>query len=82
MILLSRTGGIMLHGKCSVDFFPTSDLLIPNMKVLLQLTRRRPNVHMISDKFNVSLGYVKFSISTACIADPMDSFHKKLDMLA
>ena len=33
MKLLSRVDGFMLYGKLGVDFFPTSELLYPNMKL-------------------------------------------------
>ena len=49
MKMLSRPDGFMLHGKLGVDFFSTSELLYPNMKVRLRLTRARPNFYIISD---------------------------------
>ena len=37
MKMLSRLDGFMLYGKLGVDFFSTSELLYPNMKVRLRL---------------------------------------------
>ena len=39
MKMLSRLDGFMLYGKFGVDFFSTSELLYPKMKVTLRLTR-------------------------------------------
>ena len=58
MKTLSRPDGVMLFGKLGVDFFSTSELLYPNMKIRLRLIRARPNFYMISDNPNVSLGIV------------------------
>ena len=58
MKILSRPDGFMLYGKMGVDFFSTSELLYPNMKIRLRLIRARPNFYMISDNPNVSLGIV------------------------
>ena len=60
----SRPDGSMLYGKLGVDFFSTSELLYPNMKVRLWLIRARPNFYMISDNPNVSLGIVDCSLYT------------------
>ena len=82
MKLLSRPDGFMLYGKLGFDFFSTSELLYPNMKIRLRLIRARPNFYMISDNPNVSLGIVDCSLYTRRI--PLkDDFHKKrMDMLA
>ena len=48
----------MLYGKLGIDFFSTSELPYPNMKIKLRLIRARPNFYMISDNPNVSLGIV------------------------
>ena len=58
MKLLSRPDGFMLYGKLGIDFFSTSELLYPNMKIRLRLIRARPNFYLISDNPNVSLGIV------------------------
>ena len=82
MKLLSRPDGFMLYGKLGIDFFSTSELLYPNMKVGLRLIRARPNFYMISDNHNVSLGNVDCSLYTRRIA-LKDGYHKKrMDMLA
>ena len=76
MKLLSRPDGFMLYGKLGIDFFSTSELLYPNMKIRLRLIRARPNFYMISDNPNVSLGIVDCSLYTRRIA-LKDDFHKK-----
>ena len=82
MKMLSRPDGFMLYGKLGVDFFSTSELLYPNMKVRLRLIRARLNFYMISDNPNVSLEIVDCSLYTRRIA-LKDDFHKKrMDMLA
>ena len=43
MKLLKRPDGFMLYGKLGIDFFSTSELLYPNMKIRLRLLRARPN---------------------------------------
>ena len=81
MKVLSRPDGFILYGKLGVDFFSTSELLYPNMKVRPRLIRARPNFSKISDNPNVSLGIVDFSLYTRCIA-LKDQYHKrKMDML-
>ena len=82
MKLLSRLDGFMLYGKLGVDFFSTSELLYPNMKVRLRLMRARPNFYMISDNPNVSLGIVGCSLYTRRIALKVDYHKKRMDMLA
>ena len=62
MKLLSRPDAFVLYGKLGVDFFSTSELLYPNMKIRLRLIRVRPNFYMISDNPNVSLGIVDSSL--------------------
>ena len=49
MKMLGRPDGFMLNGKLGVDFFSTSELLYPNMKVRLRIIRARPNFYMISE---------------------------------
>ena len=82
MKMLSRPDGFMLYGKLGVDFFSTSELLYPNMKIRLRLIRARPNFHMISDNPNVSLGIVDCSLYTPRIALKDDYHKKRMDMLA
>ena len=82
MKLLSRPEGFGLYGILVIDFFSTSEVLYPNMKVRLRLIRARPNFYKISDNPNVSLGIVDCSLYTRRIA-LKDDFHKKrMDMLA
>ena len=82
MKMLSRPDGFMLYGKLGVDFFFTSDLLYPNMKIRLRLIRARPNFYMISDNTNVSLGIVDCSFYTRRIVLKDDYHKKRMDMLA
>ena len=76
MKLLSRPDGFMLYGKLGVDFFSTSELLYPNMKIRLRLITARLNLYMISDNPNVSLGIVDCSLYARRIA-LRDDYHKK-----
>ena len=82
MKMLSRPDGFKLYRKLGVDFFSTSELLYPNMKVRLRLIRARPNFYMISDNPNVSLGIVDCSLYTRRIALKDDYHKKRMDMLA
>ena len=82
MKLLSRPDGFMLYGKLGIDFFSTSELLYPNMKVRPRLIRARSNFYMISDNPIVSLGVVDCSLYTRRNA-LKDDYHKtRMDMLA
>ena len=74
--------GFMLYGQLGVDFFSTSELSYPNMKVRLRLIRARPNFYMISDNPNVSLGIVDCSLYTRRIALKDDYHKKRMGMLA
>ena len=82
MKLLSGPDGFMLYGKLGIDFFSTSELLYPNVKIRLRLIRARPNFYMISDNPNVSLGIVDCSLYTRRIALRDDYHKKRMDMLA
>ena len=66
----------MLYGKLEINFFSTSELLYPNMRIRLRLIRARPNFYMISDNPNVSLGIVDCSLYIRRIA-LKDDYHKK-----
>ena len=80
--MIGRPDGFMLYGKLGNDFFSTSELLFPNMKIRLEPIRARPNFYMISDNPNVSLGNIDCSLYTRRFA-LKDDFHKKRrDMLA
>ena len=82
MNLLSRPDGFTLYGNLGIDFFSTSELLYPKMKVRLRLIRARPNFYMIRDNPNVSLGIVDCSLYTRRIALKDDYHKKRMDMLA
>ena len=82
MKMLSRPDGFMLYGKLGVNFFSTSALLYPNMKIRLRLIRARPNFYLISDNPNVNLGIVDCSLYTRRIALKDDYRNKRMDMLA
>ena len=82
MKMLSRPDGFMLYGKLGVDFFSTSELLYSNMKIKLRLIRARPNLYMISDNPNVSLGIVDCSLYARRIALKDDYHKERMDMLA
>ena len=82
MIMFSRPDGFMLYGKLGVDFFSTSELLYPNMKIRLRLIRARPNFYMISDNANVSLGIVDCSLYTRRFALKDDYHKKRMNMFA
>ena len=82
MKLLSRPDGFMFLGKLGIDFFSTSDLLYPNIKIRLRLIRTRRKLFMISDNSNVSLGVVDCSLYTRRIALKDDYHKKRTDMLA
>ena len=80
--LLSRPDGFMLYGKLGIDFFSTSELLYPNMKIRVRLIRARPNFYMSSDSPKVSRGIVDCSLYTRCIALKDDYHRRRMDMLA
>ena len=82
MKMFIRPDGFMLYGKLGIDFFSTSELLYPNMKVRIRLIRARPNFYMISDNPNVSLGIVDCSLYTRRIALKDDCHKKRMEMLA
>ena len=71
-----RPDGFLLYDKLGVEFFSTSELLYPNMKVKLRLIRAGPNFYMISDNPDVSLGIFDCSLYTRRFA-PKDDYHKK-----
>ena len=82
MKLLSRPDGFMLYGKLGIDFFSTSELLYPNMKIKLRLIGARPNFCMISDNPNVCLGIKDCSLYTRRIVLKDDYHKKRMDVLA
>ena len=72
----------MLYGKLGIDFFSTSELLYPTMKLRLRLSRARSTFYMISDSPNVNLGSVDCSLYTRRIALKDDYHKKRMDMLS
>ena len=82
MKMLIRPDGFMLYGKMGADFFSTSELLFPDMKIRLRLIRARHNFLMNSDNLNVSLGIVDCSLYNRRIALKDDYHKKRMDMLA
>ena len=52
---LSRSDGLTLYGKLGVNFFSTSDLLNPNIKVTFRLIGDRLIFYIISDNPKLSL---------------------------
>ena len=82
MKILGKHDSFMLYGKLGINFFSTSELLYPNMKVRLRLIRTRHNFYMISDNPNVSLGIVDCSLYTSRIALKVDYHKKRMDILA
>ena len=73
---------VMLYGKLGIDFFSTSELVYPNMKIGLRLIRARPNSYLITDNHNVNLGIGDCSRYTGRIALKDDYHKKRMDMLA
>ena len=82
MKLLSRPDGFILYGKLWIDFFSTSEMLYPNLKIRLRLIRARPKFYMTSDNPNVSRGIVDCSLYIRRIALKDDYHKKRMDMLA
>ena len=82
MKLYSRPDGFMLYGKLGIDFFTTSELLYPNMKVRIRIIRARPNFYMISENPNVSLGIVYCSLYTRRVMLKEDYHKKRMSQLA
>ena len=76
MKLLSRPDGFMLNGKLGIEFFSTSELLYPKMRIRLHLIRARPKFYMISGNPNVILEIVDCSLYTRRNALRND-YHKK-----
>ena len=63
-----------------VDFFSTSELLYPTVKVRLRLIRARRNFYMISDQRSSQNCF--FFIYTRRFTLKDDCHEKKMDMLA
>ena len=82
MKLLGRPDGFMLYGNLGIDFFSTSELLYPNMKIRLRLNRARHKFFMASDNPKVSLGNMDSTPYSRRIALKDDYHKKRMDMLA
>ena len=80
--MLLRSDVFTLNGKMGVDFFTSSELPYPNMKVRIRLIRARPIFYMISDNPTVSLGIVDCLLYTRRIGLKEDYHKKRMDMLA
>ena len=65
---LFRSDRFLFYGKLGVDFFSTSELLYPIMKVRLRLIRAQPNFQMISCNPSLKVGIVDCSSYTRRIA--------------
>ena len=79
--MLDRPDGFMLYGKLGVAFFSTSELLYPNMKIILRLIRARPNFYLFSHHPNVSLRIVECNFYNRRNALKDDYHKKRMDML-
>ena len=80
--MLLTSDGFSLYGELGVDFFTTSGLLDPNMKLTIRLIRPRPIFYMISDNPNVSLAIVDFSLYTRRTGHKEVYHKKRMDMHA
>ena len=76
MELYSRPDGFMLYGKLGIDFLTTSELLHLNVKVPIRLIRARPNLYMIGENPNVSLGFVDCFLYTGRVMFKEDNLKK------
>ena len=79
--LLSSPDGFMFYRNLGIDFFSTTELLYPNMKIRMRLIRARPNFYMISDNPNVSLGIVGCSLHTRRVALKDEYQKNRMDLL-
>ena len=82
MNLYSRPDGFMLYGKLGIDFLPTSEILYPNLKVRIRLTRARPIFSLMSENPNVSFGFVYCSLYTRRVMLKEDYHTKRMSQLA
>ena len=72
----------MLYGELGADFFNTSELAYPYMKVRLPLIRVRPKFYKIGNHTKVNLGIADCSNYYRCVALKDDYHKKRLDMLS
>ena len=80
--ILLKSDGFTLHGKLGVDFFTTSELLYPNVKLRIRIFRARPYFYMIIDNPDISFGIVDCSLYTRLIGLKEDYHKKRMDRLA
>ena len=76
MKLWSRPDGFLMYGKLGIDFFKTSEVLNPFVKIRIRPVRARPNFYMISENPNISLGIVDCSLYNRRVMLKED-YHKK-----
>ena len=76
-----RIDGFKLYGKLRVDFFSTSELLYPNMKIRLRLIKTISNCYMICDNPNVSLWVVDCSLYICRFGLRDDHHQNRMDEL-
>ena len=69
----SRTHGFLLYGNKGL-FFSTSELLLSNLKVRLQIIKARPIFYIISNNPNIGRGIVECSLNNRRIA-LKDDYH-------
>ena len=82
MKLYSRPDGFIVYVKLGIDFHTTSELLYPNLKVRISLNRARPNIYMISENPNISLGIVDCSLYTRRVMLKEDYDNKRISHVA
>ena len=80
--MLRRSDGFKYYGKLGVDFFTTSEMLCPSMKIRQRPIRGKPQFYMISENPNVGLVIVDCSFYTRRIALKDDYHKKRMDMLS
>ena len=78
MDLLSIHDSFKLYCISSAEFFFTSEMLYPNIKIRLRLIKAKPNCHKISDHPSSSLGIFDCSIYTR-INHLELNYHKKVE---
>ena len=80
--LLDRFKGFLLNDKLGFDYFSTSELLYPKMRVRLRIIRARPHFFIISDSPNVSFEIIDCSPYNRRIALKDDYHEERMDKLA
>ena len=80
--LLGRFEGFLLYDKLGFDYFSTSELLYPKMRVRLRIIRARPHFYIISDNPNVIFENIDCSSYNRCIALKDEYHEERMDLLA